>query len=562
MMSRRALWALLRTSLNSNFGLSAFRYRLRHDRRRSWWVFLIPFALIVMITPWLIMLAAMFDVLYVQLEPLGQGHLVLTWSFLLGQMVVLLFGLYYLMSAFYYSRDLRLLVPLPLTPAAILGAKFATVLANEYLTLAPIVLPGVVVYGIRAAVGPLYWPLALLAFFLLPVVPLALSGALVLVIMRFTNIRRHRDAFQVAFAVVLVALILTGQLYIGSVLEGDPEEVTRRLLDDGSLVNVGRYFPPSVWLTSMVAFRSPAEFFGGLAYSLLTAVGGIALLAWLGARFYYGGLVGGEEVSRRHRTFSSADLKSELAGRMVFWALVSREWKNFNRHPIFLMNGLFGIFITPFVVVLAVAFRASRAGGLDALVEALVPLPHAEAIVAVGLGAFITFSAGYNTVAATAVSREGRSFWISRTIPVPVSLQLLAKMIHALFFALVGALLPALLAWVFLPVGVLPVFLGLVLGTLGAAAGTALGLLLDMHRPRLNWTDAQQAIKGGMNGLLVGLGTLVLVGFMVFLAFLLAPALGFLGLVILEAVLVGGLASVLVYILLVRAEEAYLGIEL
>lgn len=556
-----AFWSLVRVSLNANFGLSFWRYRLRHDRRGLWQRPLIALAVAGGLAPLVGMFALLLDGLYRLLAPQGLGHLVLTSSVLTGQMLVFLFGLYYLMSSFYYSRDLRTLVPLPLSPGAIMGAKFLTVLANEYLTLAPVLIPGLVIYGTRAGMGPWYWPMALLGFLLTPVVPLALGGGLLLVVMRLTNIPRQREAVRVAFAVIFLAVVLFFQFSFNRTLAGsDPGELASRLLADrqGLLLAAARYFPPAVWLTRMLAGSNPAEVVTGLGYSLLAAAGSVLVLGRLGVRFFYGGLIGGEEVTRRGRVLTAGELERGLATGSVLGALVGREWKSFARHPIFLMNGLLNTFVGPMILVFGLVFGGLRTGGLNQILAILAGLPQAEAIVALGLGGLITFTAGVNQVAATSVSREGRTFWISRIIPVSARVQVLAKLIHASFYSLAAAVLLTAVVLVVVPMGFLPAALGVALGVFGATAAAAVGLLVDIHRPWFDWDDAQKAMKSNINGLFMILGSVLLLLLLGAPAYFLAPALGFLGVLALDAALAAGLAVALVSVLLAQADGAYL----
>ncbi len=89
------------------------------------------------------------------LKPMGQERALLSLGFLAGQFLILMFGIYYVISAFYFSRDLELLIPLPLRPAEVMTSKFAVIVINEYLTVAAVVLPVVVTLGVvsRAGVG-------------------------------------------------------------------------------------------------------------------------------------------------------------------------------------------------------------------------------------------------------------------------------------------------------------------------------------------------------------------------------------------------------------------------
>jgi hypothetical protein len=67
-------------------------------------------------------------------------------------------------SSFYFSKDVESLLPLPLKPRQIVGAKFLAVAAYEYLITAAIFLPIMIIYGIKSASGVLFYIYGSVAF--------------------------------------------------------------------------------------------------------------------------------------------------------------------------------------------------------------------------------------------------------------------------------------------------------------------------------------------------------------------------------------------------------------
>ena len=108
---------------------------------------------IVSLSPILFVYAQMMQSAYVIAAGLGQPGIILASTVVLSSLMVLVFSLTYVMSVFYFSRDLTLLVPLPLLPRDILGAKFFVVLILDYLTVAPFYLPALSVFGVNSGAG-------------------------------------------------------------------------------------------------------------------------------------------------------------------------------------------------------------------------------------------------------------------------------------------------------------------------------------------------------------------------------------------------------------------------
>jgi ABC-2 type transport system permease protein len=365
--------------------------------------------------------------------------------------------------------------------------------------------------------------------------------------MSITGLRRNRDALRAVFGMGFVALIILMQFYLNrGMASGSPEQLGAVLLqqEDALLLMLGRRFPPSIWLTRMLAGTSAAKAFSGLIYSLGAAAASLGLLAWLGNSLFVRTLAGGFEVTRQHEELSGSDLLAALRPDHPFISLVKREWRLLVRHPIFLMNGLLNTFIGPVIlVVMAIANNA-----LGSIGQLLSMLPDPNLVVSLGLGAFVTFIAGTNLVASTAVSREGRSFWISQTIAVSPRIQVAAKLAHSLLYSVAGAVIPAVLVYVLVPNGALAAVTGTVLGLLGAATVTTGGLMIDIYRPQLEWDDAQGAMKGNTNGLFGMILAVALLAVFGLLTYFLSPVLSF--------ELLVGTYTVLLFVLFIGANNA------
>ena len=163
----RNVWPLLRVQLIHTWRSSLERMTGTRSRMG---LLLLPL-LVLAFVPLIVMFVGAFIALYWGLNQIGQAHYMLTVALTAGQLLCLVFGVLYVISVFYFGKDLRFLIPLPLRPGEIAMAKLMTILLGEYMTMAPLVLPALAVYGILADVGPLYVPFAVLIYLMLPVFP-------------------------------------------------------------------------------------------------------------------------------------------------------------------------------------------------------------------------------------------------------------------------------------------------------------------------------------------------------------------------------------------------------
>ena len=441
--------------------------------------------------------------MYGWISPLGQQAALLTFALLMGQFLVLTFGFYYVISAFYFSRDLELLVPLPLAPSQVLLSKFAVILVNEYLTVSPIVLPVIITYGVLSKGGWRYWVRAVGTYLLLPVIPLAVVSLLVVGLMRLVNFGRKKDALILTGSLLMMTLAIGGQFLINRSSRSGPGPDRGDPFPDrfGRPRSADRGQVPAQHLgLAGPGLRDDGARSGNAVLSV-----GVSLLLFAGLflaahRFFYRGLIGLGEQTARRRALSRDRLERGVgSGSRPVRAMFVRELRIMNRTPIFLLNGVLSVILIPilFVVMWNTGKRASDAAALMALVRS------ADATIAIIAAAlFMTISGSLNGTASSTFSREGGQFWISKVIPVSPADQVRGKLLHSYAIALLGVAASALVVLAVFRLSPAVVLAAIALAMAASFVLTAMGMIIDLARPLLTWTNPQKAIKQNFNVLL------------------------------------------------------------
>jgi ABC-2 type transport system permease protein len=522
----RRFATVVRAGLRSNFGLATLKHRLLKEKKDRWLVPLIGLAALSVL-PMFYGIVLLIQNVYLVLKPMGQERALLSLGFLVGQLLILLFGIYYVISAFYFSRDLEFLIPLPLRPGEVMASKFAVIVINEYLTVAAIVLPVVVTLGVLARGGVGYWVNAVLVYLALPVIPLALVSVAVVAMMRFINISRKKDALILAGSILLIVLALGLQIALGRTAgttgpEASAQAVAAFFTSPDSLLNrIGAFFPPGIWATKAVAGGFSGEGLANLALLLGVSLVLFAAMVVLAEKLFYRGVIGlGETTGKRRRLTRDEMSRRVSSGRRAAAAIFGREWKIMNRTPIFLLNGTLVAVIFPAIFVLMATMNAGRGGGRGggdtmALLRAMTSAKPIFVILAAAL--FMTICGSINGTASSTFSREGAQFWISRVIPVAPREQAAAKFLHSYLVAMLGVVTAGVVSALVLHLKVAHLAVAAGLSLVAGLLLTAVGMIIDLARPLLDWTNPQKAIKQNLNVLLamfadIGILTVVFFG--------------------------------------------------
>jgi len=490
----RRLNALLAAGLRQNFALALLKHKVFKERKDLWLVILGGFGFVGLLPViWLY-----FNVLkyaFLILKPMGQETALLTMAILAGQFLILVFGLFYVLSAFYFARDLEFLVSLPARPFEVIGAKFGVILVNEYLTVLFIVGPAFIVYGVMAGKSIGYWPLAALVFLLLPVIPLALAGLLVMAMMRLVNVSRKKDFLILAGSLTLLGVTLFLQL--GLVGNRSPEELMKFFTAPDGLVRLlGEKFPPCIWASRLLANGLDGP---GWIYLLLFAGGsvGVLLLLLLAAeKLFYRGLIGLSEMAARRKKLSKDVMARGFSVvQKAQWAILLREWRLMNRTPIFLLNGILSVVLIPVML-----FFMARSNAISSSMSILKVLGSGNRTAEVLFAAVFFVACGcLNGTASSTFSREGKNFWLSKVMPVTPERQVLGKFLHSYLVAVLGVLGGSLVAWLALGLDWQSIVPAALLALVAGVLLTALNMAVDLARPLLTWTNPMRAIKQNLN---------------------------------------------------------------
>jgi ABC-2 type transport system permease protein len=508
------VFPLIRVGLAVNFGFSVAWHRLVKERKDLWLVPILAFSVIGMF-PLGYLFLRFLSLAHAILLPFHQQSAILLFSILVGQFFVLIFGVYYVIAAFYFSRDVEILLSLPVTPSQVVASKFAVILVNEYLTLGLFLVPVFVQFGRLERAGPDYWFQAVFVYLLMPVIPLAVVSLATLAMMRVVNLGKRKDLLIMLGSLFMILGVFGLQFMVGRSAGSDALESTVRMLaaPESLVSRMGAAFPPSIWAAGAIAGGASSA---GLQNLLLLATASALcffLMVAVAAKMFYAGLIGIGEVQARSRVLTLPQI-AQISGSSTgpVKTIFLRELRIMNRTPIFLLNGIGTVFILPLVMLVTTrGSNSSHSSPLEILTSSN------PAWVILGAAGFFTFCGALNGTASSTFSREGLTFWISKVIPIGPEKQVAAKFLHSFSIGILGIIVSTAVA----------VFaLGLKLATCAAAAVlalaatfflTAAGMMIDLARPLLDWTNPQKAMKQNLNVLIsvfLDLGVMVFFGYL------------------------------------------------
>ncbi|MDW7739667.1 MAG: hypothetical protein SCJ97_06375 [Bacillota bacterium] len=489
---------LIKVQLRISFGLSTLHWNLKNNKKKFFGSIGLALIVIVSLGPLIVLYYTMLQSAFNVTVRLGQPEVILATGLMISSMLVFFFGLTYVMSVFFFSHDLTLLVPLPLQPGAILGSKFAVIISYEYITIAPFMLPAIWVFGIGTNAGFLYWIISLGIFFLVPIVPLGIASLFVLLLMSLTNLSKRRDTFRIIGMVVLLLLVFALNYFLTGIPDGEEIAYIEDLLqrNEGILSYITRLYPPAILATRALAVGGVISLLNFI-YFIGVNLTGLIFVYLVGQKLFYRGLIGGTEISRGKVISEDRFTRKITAVASPSRAIAMREIKYLLRTPVYLFNSLVILIIVPVFLVIPLISE----GAITDIIATLrneIPL-----FAQIGfISGFIAIMAIFAPASSSSFSREGKLFWISQAIPVSAGKQIWGKLLYCYLITFLTVPLVVIVSLVFLPLSIYQLILAIIAGLIFSFPAIIANLFIDLLRPYLNWDNPQKAIKQNVNVLL------------------------------------------------------------
>lgn len=446
----------------------------------------------------------MSQAIYKAFVQIDAPYLTITYIYIAAVMMMFFTGISFIVSTFFYSKDLKFLASLPVTESTIIFSKLSTVYIYLLGVSACILVPSLIVVGMNGALSVSFVLLGLLALLLTPILPLAIATLVILPMMRLVGNSRRRNLLSVVAGLLFFLLIIGFQLFIAK-QETHPEMLTQLLMrPDGLLYFIGQKFPPSVWLTQMVQ----GSLQGSILFILLSA-GSLLLLHALSRLFYRRALL---EFNQESSPVKAGALYYKQRSKHV--QLIRRHLLIIIKQPTFFLNTIMSIFlpvimIAIFIISGEIPLEAFRSPELQFMAPFLFALIISTPAIIAG-------------ISATVISREGKAFWEMKVFPISSEENLRARVHSTLIATFTGSVLLGIMGLFLFNLSLLQLLLAVLLCISSTLFFATSDLIINILRPFLNWTNPTAAVKNNMNVVIslvtriitigLGVGIILLVG--------------------------------------------------
>ena len=432
-------------------------------------------------------------------------------------------------SLIYRETDLELLTALPVRGTHVAAARMIRLYVEGLILTILVMLPGLIICGIRTGAGALFYVGILPVLLILPILPVAISAWVGILFAAVISRFRHKVLAEVLLVVIVMVGMLaisaafsTNSMTVGSDDSVSSSTVTKELSEEekeaerqaeNERIKAKLSAAAKDTMQGLESACPPARILGEgvlrpdflilLIYLMISlTVFGITVFI-LGRNFF--AISARLRTVTRHREYQLEALKEQS----VMKALVKKEAARYFSSGIYVANTIAG-------PVLAIGFAVALNFIDLSKPFADWPMIHPEAALPYLLGGFFSML----SISSCSISMEGKNWWMPRSLPLSTKEILGAKaLFNLIFLAPVYALMEVILLFT-VRVSLADRLWMILIPLAGIPFSVLFGLFLNLKFPKFHWESATEVVKqsaasglsflGGFILLLPGMGAMIL----------------------------------------------------
>lgn len=435
---------------------------------------------------------------YDMLVKLNLQGMLLASTMTLSCIAMIVFGFFYIMSVFYFSKDIGTLLQLPLRPYEIIGAKLIIIILFEYLVEVVILLPTLIGFCYKEG-NALFIIYGIIIFLTLPIIPIIICGLISMIIMTFTDLVKDKDRFKFLSGMLGIVMAIVINIFIRKV--SGPEALISSLRDNSDAINnASKAFPSARFAAFSLLNSTTISGLLNLIVFLIISIIALVIFFIAAEALYFKGAIGISESTSKGKKLSHKEFNKSSVKNSKLKSYMLKELKLLFRTPAYLQNCVIGGVIFPPIMILIILFSN---GGMSKSFN--FQMNTMFFTIATGI---ILVATSFNMICATAISREGETFFVMKYLPISYKDQIVAKVLVGIIVSIAADLLMLITGAIVFKISFLMLAMLFVISLIGIIFYSFLGIFIDLKFPKLDWDNEAKAVKQNFNGLIVMLALL------------------------------------------------------
>lgn len=474
----KQLFSLLRAVMSQDMNL--FKYQAGRDSSN---VKKIVFPLILA-GIFMYAIGTYYYVLAKELSNIGLTYIMLTIAMVVPTIFTLIEGIYKSQGVLFESRDNELLLALPIKKSKIIFVKLFKFLTFQYLYNLLFLLPAFILYIYFDNPKITFYFISIIMSFLLPIIPTIISSFIGFFIKGVSSSVKFKKAVQTVFTLIIFLSIFVLSFYSNTLLT--------KLIKNASSVNdiISKIFYPIGIYVNLIQKFDFIEFIKLLLINLIP----LLLFVYISSKYYFSIISKFKESTKKSSSKNIAFRKNSKLK-----SLLIKEIKKYFSTSVYVFNTLFGVIIM-FVGVIALCINFE--GTINTISSGQISNFDINSIIKILPSLFcamIVIISSMSIITSSSISIEGKSFNITKSLPVDSEVILLSKILASDVILIPFFLLSDIIFFIRFNVSFLDIALILMVTFLIPTFAAIIGLFTNLKYPKMNASNDTEVIKQSMS---------------------------------------------------------------
>lgn len=411
-----------------------------------------------------------------------------------------IFSFNVILNELYFTGDIENLLPLPIKPREIVGAKIASIFCAESLVQLLVIFFSVIGFFFALGLSFKNFLLGILGMITLPMIPIIYCSIISLLIMSFTRFIKNKETIRKVGLVFVLAILMLFVYFLGALQNFDLELYIEGFVNgDQTFLHVMRGILPHINLFIDILVTGSIR---SLLLYILVNIGFIVVLLGLADVCYFKGVVGLSSKDTESKKSSSNILKNIKVENPTN-SYFKKEIFTLFRTSSYFLNCILINFIWPIFVYVICKLKFPDLT-LSKLKNLVISTDNNTLIIIFMfvIGVSILLPA-LNSIASSSFSREGKNFYFMKYIPMDYSSQVSVKLLVSFIIAFIGVNAFSLIFYLVIGLKVSLSFIFLIISFLAILFICSLGIIIDSINPKLVWDDELNALRENSNNFIV-----------------------------------------------------------
>ena len=411
-----------------------------------------------------------------------------------------IFSFNVILNELYFTGDIENLLPLPLKPREIVGAKIASIFCAESLVQLLVIFFSVIGFFFALGLSFKNFLLGILGMITLPMIPIIYCSIISLLIMSFTRFIKNKETIRKVGLVFVLAVLMLFVYFLGVLQNFDLELYIEGFVNgDQTFLHVMRGIFPHINLFIDILVTGSIRL---LLLYILVNIGFIVVLLGLADVCYFKGVVGLSSKDTESKK-SSSNILNNIKVENPTNSYFKKEIFTLFRTSSYFLNCILINFIWPIFVYVICKLKFPDLT-LSKLKNLVTSTDNNTLIIIFMfvIGVSILLPA-LNSIASSSFSREGKNFYFMKYIPMDYSSQVYVKLLVSFIIAFIGVNVFSLIFYLVIGLKVSTAFIFLIISFLAILFICSLGIIIDSINPKLVWDDELNALRENSNNFIV-----------------------------------------------------------